>query len=71
MADEVANLRQALETNVPSRAQPPPDTRVTTRLLVITATVVAASYAIVRLLRPQSRSRAPNEEDDDPLFQLF
>ena len=69
MADEIANLRQALETEVPSRPQTP-DTRSTGRL-VLAATIVAASYTIVRLLRPQDWRRALDEEDDDPLFQPF
>ena len=70
MADEVASLRQALETEVPARAQPP-DTRATGRLVVMTATIVVAGYTIVRLLRPQERGRASDQEDDDPLFQPF
>ena len=70
MADEIASLRQALETEVPPRAQPP-DTRATGRLIVLAATIVAASYTIVRLIRPQERRRASDEEDDDPLFQPF
>ena len=70
MADEVASLRQALETEVPVRAQPL-DTRASGRLVVMTATIVAAGYTIVRLLRPQERRRASDEGDDDPLFQPF
>lgn len=70
MADEIANLRQALETEVPSQSQPP-DTHSTGRIIVMSATIFAVSYTIARLLRPQERTRASDEEDDDPLFQLF